>query len=544
MFVRSICLFFLLTSVAGCGSVSCPVGQRLEGGICRVVDAGVDGVDGAADGGADASPDATSDAGMRDNVGAFCGSTTSTEGQCRPGAIACVGNTEVCEGEVPAASSEICGDGVDNDCQNDADDNDCDGFDDEVFDCVRGTSFACNTSCGSAGSGSCNNSCQVVCTAPSESCNYADDDCDGVVDEGVSAFSDDSIISGVVGLPSLVSIQDGFVAEYDQKIQRFDVNGVPNSSPVEIEGSRATLVRQNDGSVAVFRSRPPTDGSGDLMVLEVARLQQQPSSISLGSWTELARESALVISSLSALASADGGAIVFFFKGQSLEPDAGVSAVRITSSLGVAVGPVEILPVQANGWQFTVDFALAGDASNDLIFARSDSGANITISRLNAETFVQVASQGSGTGRFVRLAYADDIGAMGLLSKTSTGKLEHRSFNPQTLSCSGGGVLSSCGTIVSGNLTYPTTGEQEVTLDYSGGRWIAAWTDSLNRFDNSVPITGLQVRIFDRFYSQLATLGDVSFTGGRFAAAYGTEAPVVFLGEKDAGVSTIAFGCF
>jgi hypothetical protein len=60
-------------------------------------------------------------------------------------------------------------------------DDDCDTFTDEVFACVRGTTVGCTTTCGTAGSGSCTESCAVPaaadCTPPAETCNGADDDC-------------------------------------------------------------------------------------------------------------------------------------------------------------------------------------------------------------------------------------------------------------------------------------------------------------------------------------------------------------------------------
>ncbi len=56
---------------------------------------------------------------------------------------------------------------------------------------------ACFTSCGSAGTGECTMDCQSPgpedCTPPAESCNLVDDDCDGIVDEGVIAAWTDTV---------------------------------------------------------------------------------------------------------------------------------------------------------------------------------------------------------------------------------------------------------------------------------------------------------------------------------------------------------------
>ena len=53
--------------------------------------------------------------------------------------------------------------------------------------CAAGTTSACTTTCGSTGTQTCSATCTAgSCTPPGESCNGADDDCDGVVDDGCS----------------------------------------------------------------------------------------------------------------------------------------------------------------------------------------------------------------------------------------------------------------------------------------------------------------------------------------------------------------------
>ena len=86
-------------------------------------------------------------------------------------------------------AEELC-DGENNDCA----DNE---LVDETFDCEFGsTRIACMTSCGSMGVGDCSATCSApegdTCIAPAETCNGADDDCDGLVDEGSYNFDDDS----------------------------------------------------------------------------------------------------------------------------------------------------------------------------------------------------------------------------------------------------------------------------------------------------------------------------------------------------------------
>ena len=64
-------------------------------------------------------------------------------------------------------------------------DDDCDGLTDDGFACSGAALLPCDTSCGSKGTRSCDAQCTWgACKAPAESCNGADDDCDGQTDEG------------------------------------------------------------------------------------------------------------------------------------------------------------------------------------------------------------------------------------------------------------------------------------------------------------------------------------------------------------------------
>jgi hypothetical protein len=69
-------------------------------------------------------------------------------------------------------------------------DDDCDGTADDGFACVRGASVPCTTPCGGTATGTCTTTCTVptgaACPAPAETCNAADDDCDGAIDEGLA----------------------------------------------------------------------------------------------------------------------------------------------------------------------------------------------------------------------------------------------------------------------------------------------------------------------------------------------------------------------
>jgi hypothetical protein len=79
---------------------------------------------------------------------------------------------------VPRPAGELCN----------GEDDDCDAEIDEGFPCVFGDPIACTTLCGTAGTGTCSASCAPpapsLCIPPAETCNNADDDCDGQTDDG------------------------------------------------------------------------------------------------------------------------------------------------------------------------------------------------------------------------------------------------------------------------------------------------------------------------------------------------------------------------
>lgn len=73
-------------------------------------------------------------------------------------------------------------------------DDNCDGQCDETFECCRGGAWACDTTCGSIGTLSCDMSCMLSdCLPPDETCNGLDDDCDGAIDEDLPCSPGDIV---------------------------------------------------------------------------------------------------------------------------------------------------------------------------------------------------------------------------------------------------------------------------------------------------------------------------------------------------------------
>jgi hypothetical protein len=180
-----------LLNCGACGN-ACTAGVHAtalcESGVCAVLcDPGWE--DGDGDGSCESGCTPTSTSELCNGVDDNCDGRTDEGFDCRMGEV--TGCTTVCgtagsglcsiDCEPPASSS--CNPPAE-DC-NGQDDN-CNGSCDESFDCCRGESGTCTTSCGSAGTYTCTSSCTGgECEPPDETCNGTDDNCDTIPDNTV-----------------------------------------------------------------------------------------------------------------------------------------------------------------------------------------------------------------------------------------------------------------------------------------------------------------------------------------------------------------------
>lgn len=111
--------------------------------------------------------------------------------------------------------------------------------------CLSGTNVSCSTTCGSMGTAICTAACSIPtgtdCAPPAETCNLADDDCDGLIDEALTIAVSSATCIGTCSYatptrvaPRVVALGDGtFDVVFSTgsgtqlQMQRLDARGSP-----------------------------------------------------------------------------------------------------------------------------------------------------------------------------------------------------------------------------------------------------------------------------------------------------------------------------
>jgi hypothetical protein len=212
-------------------------------------------------------------------TGASCGPSQGNVGQCKLGAMMCQGGGEVCVGAV-FPTFEVC-DGLDNDCDGIVDNGfnlqkdpqNC-GTCGHVCTIPNGTP-ACAT--GKCAVGSCNpgffdlnkdpsDGCEYACNfqGSQEACNGLDDDCDGKIDEDLTAPALCATLGACAGTMPTCGGATGWKCNYPATVST-DANGniIPESTCDNIDNDCNGVVDDpfpqkgqacNDGKLGVCQS--------------------------------------------------------------------------------------------------------------------------------------------------------------------------------------------------------------------------------------------------------------------------------------------------
>jgi hypothetical protein len=202
-------------------------------------------------------------------------------------------------------------------------DDDCSGVMDDGprMECALGEIVECSTECGSLGTAPCTSECRVApeCLQPIEACNFIDDDCDGVTDEGLLASSVASAFDlhddGLADTSSrLVSAKNGlFLFYFGRKWISATLSYNVRLYVVKVADDGRSV-----GTPELIRESPAGEGQGPIHVVTVgysAYVAIPPTDAG----PELLRVSLLDLFEITSVAVGNGGR--FPWQGQCLASD-------------------------------------------------------------------------------------------------------------------------------------------------------------------------------------------------------------------------------
>ena len=371
----------LETGACSAGMEFCVAGTlACEGGVgpadesCNDVD---DDCDGSADEGVLTAfyPDVDGD-GFGDSEATPMHACTSPVGFVN-NAMDCDDGCDVCW----TGASEMC-DGEDNDCSGTADV--------DEFACEQSAPTDCPTTCDSVGTGTCSTACQLPtgteCAPPAESCDYADSDCDGVVDEGTLAFGAARSPSGtdvddVRLLPTATGFALFMLDGGRTLVQRLDSDGAPQGAAetIDTSGTNAMDVAAISSDVFVVVRRESSSVYARRVTISGSSIDPNPGGRTLISSTANALVSVAVAASSSAIwiAFAETDGDLFLARsnqnlGALVEQEV-ISPSRIAIDVG---GSNRQLELNESSGAFTIAWE---DDDGRLRFGRLDDGFGLSV---------------------------------------------------------------------------------------------------------------------------------------------------------------------
>ena len=449
--------------------------------------------------------------------------STPTEACSAPGGFVTQGgDCDDGDGSTYPGARDIC-DGKDNDCGGSL------GVD-STFECVRGASVSCTTSCGSTGSGSCTSACDVPtagsCMAPSETCNYRDDDCDGVVDDGVSELGPNRLPAGsdvdeVRIVPRLFGSMLYTLKSNTLRAQLLDTAGIPLGSQVVVSSNVATFdatAVSGDTSVVIYR---------DFDEVYARRVGVNGTGITVTAARQLTSD-AHVLAGV-AVAASTTDVIYAWVRGSGSD----LYVARGTTSVitGEPVRRLTYWPVDT-GQNFTqVEIGFAG-------------GDDFTLAYADSNDFIQMARVTYVAGRGLRVEDRVHVGAgshpilagnpagdrvLGFVSTTGSlvsYMVDAGTWTPRGRLSIGGGLPYAVGPVSAGI-------RRSASVTDSGGRWVfAAVEGSTLRVVAQSPVDGRVIETDTRTVAgpsgvdlasrvdQRVTLG-IASSGNTVSAHYG-----------------------
>lgn len=428
-------------------------------------------------------------------------------------------------------------------------DQDCDDAIDETFPCRAGTLTMCTTTCGSMGSGTCSASCESAaptsCMVPTEACNYADDDCDGIVDQGRSMFvnrhaytrpdgSDMRIVDAAFGPVTIYRVLTQVYA------QALSEEGLP------VGGERVVAT---DAATAISWSAAGTDGGFVVFWTtggEILGAEFGPDLVPVRGPVTVLRASRI---GDTAVAPVPGGYVV------AISGRDGVYTFRASADLMTASPLTRAVPLTDTGSAHVIDAVSHGTGAIIAYVDRpmTTGRKEVRVARLDSSgaldgTAITVSDPLMDAAHTPALALDDAGGVLGATWLEQSGSsygLVFARFDPATL------MRMGTGASVAAALPDWGGGVRMIDTAFSGGRWLQVFAAGTLAASNlrmivrdsvGVALAGLSAPVTPECGGGPPCTPDVT---SNYQLAVGARDGRVFLGAVGSGTATrtYLYGC-